>query len=235
MLRSLLGRCFPCGTKTLTWVTALVAIPLAATVTMPGQAGATTSPQIAQFWVHGSQVSTSPVPDFAPQQSVEIKVPANSVLQPGFRANILMCGDPGAQASNLPISDIDCDGITINVGRTLDIVAGGTVDKAGYVIYQLPTRIEPTDSVPVCNASHACVLYVGQDQNDFSRPHVWSTPFYVGTGTDAAGSTGAAASSASSGSSAPLVGGIVAAVVIVLAGGFLWLRHKGRRQRTTLA
>ena len=27
MLRSLLGRCFPCGTKTLTWVTVLVALP----------------------------------------------------------------------------------------------------------------------------------------------------------------------------------------------------------------
>jgi hypothetical protein len=159
--------------------TAIVASLVGATLLFAGPAGATSS-QIAQFWVHGSRVPTSSASRFRPQEQVEVKVPANSILQPGFRADILMCSDPGAEARNLPAEGTSCDGLTINVGRTLNIENHGAVDKKGYVIYKLPDQFEPKDNLPVCDATHACVLYVGQDQNDFQRPHVWSTPFYVG-------------------------------------------------------
>ncbi len=149
-------------------------------ITTPGQAGAA-SPQIAQIWAHGSRTTTSAVPHLTPGESVEVKVPKNSVLQDGLRADILMCSDPGAKASHLPANDSTCDGLTINTGRTLDVGSKGTVDKSGYLIYKLPLKMEGSDSVPVCNATHACVLYVGQDQNNFARPHVWSNAFYVGT------------------------------------------------------
>jgi hypothetical protein len=214
-------------TATLTLVTTIFTLAIAVIVAMPGQAGAD-SPQIAQIWVHGSQVSASPVPQLPPQESVEVKVPANSVLQPGLRADILMCSDPGARPSNLPINDSTCDGLTINVGRTLDIGTGGMVDKKDYVIYPLPLKIEPGDSIPVCNSTHACVLYIGQDQNDFERPHVWSTAFYVGSGPSQKASYVAASSS---GSSTPLVVGIVLAAILVGAGGFVWFRRRERGQR----
>jgi len=210
------------------WSTAILLLLMGATVAMPGPAGAA-APQIAQFWVHGSEVPTSPVPEFTPNEAVEVEVPANSILQPGQRADILMCSDPGGSASQLPVDDTSCAGITLNVGRTLDIEPGGKVDKPGYVMYRLPNQLEPKDSVPVCNATHACVLYVGQDQNDFDRPFVWSTPFHVGTGPDAGGTTSASGSSASgSGSSAPVVGGIVAAAVIVVAGFIVRRRRHSR-------
>jgi hypothetical protein len=211
-------------TAIFTLVTTVFTLVMAVVVAMPDQAGAD-SPQIAQIWVHGSQVSASPVPQLGAQEAVEVKVPTNSVLQSGFRANILMCSDPDAQPKNLPISDSTCDGLTIQVGPTLNIGTGGTVDQKGYVIYKLPRKIEPADSIPVCNATHACVLYVGQDQNDFQRPHVWSTAFYVGTGSQAA--------SSSSGSSAPLVVGIVLAALVLAGGGFLWLRRREHGRRST--
>jgi hypothetical protein len=175
------------GTRTTTWVATALFIfvtsvcTTAMIIAIPGQAEAT-SQQIAQIWAHGSRVTTSPVPHLTPGDSVEVKVPKNSLLQAGFRADILMCGDPGAKPSRLPANDSTCDGLTINTGRTLDIETKGTVDKNGYVIYKLPLKIESPDSIPICNATHACVLYVGQDQNNFARPHVWSTAFYVGTG-----------------------------------------------------
>jgi len=205
-----------------TLVTTVFTLVMAVIVAMPGQAGAD-SQQIAQIWVHGSQVSPSPVPQLAAQQAVEVKVPANSVLQAGYRANILMCSDPGAQPSNLPIDDSHCDGLTIQTGPTLNIGTGGTVDETGYVINTLPLKVEPTDAIPVCNATHACVLFVGQDQNDFQRPHVWSNAFYVG----------AANQLGTSGSSALLVVGIVVVVLVLAAGGFLWLRRREHGRRST--
>jgi len=162
-------------------MTSVFTLTAAVIFATPGQAGAA-SQQIAQIWANGSRVKASPVPHLAPSESVTIKVPKNSVLQAGFRADVLMCSDPGAKASSLPVDDSTCDGLTINTGRTLNIGTKGTVDKKGYVIYKLPLKIEGSDSIPVCNATHACVLYVGQDQNDFQRPHVWSIAFYVGMG-----------------------------------------------------
>jgi LPXTG-motif cell wall-anchored protein len=116
----------------------------------------------------------------------------------------------------------------------LNIGPGGTVDERRYTINTLPTNIEPKDGLPVCNATHACVLYVGQNQNNFEKPHVWSAPFYVGTGVDAAGTSGVVTGSGS-GSSAPLIVGIVVAALVLLAGSYLWLRHRKRGQRTALA
>lgn len=69
--------------------------------TMPGRAEAD-SPQIAQIWVHGSEVSPNTIPEFAPGEIVEIKVPANSILQPVQEANILMCADPGRKLAICP-------------------------------------------------------------------------------------------------------------------------------------
>jgi hypothetical protein len=165
-----------------TVVTSASTLVIAGAITTPSQAAAT-SPQIAQIWARGSRIPTSPAPHLARGESVAVKVPKNSILQPGFRADILMCSDPGAKPSHLPANDSSCDGLTLNTGRTLDIGTTGTVDKEDYLIYKLPLKIEPPDSIPKCNGNNACVLYVGQDQNNFTRPHVWSTAFYVGTAT----------------------------------------------------
>jgi len=221
------------GTAIFILVATGLTLVMAMILTMPGQVEAD-SPQIAQFWVHGSEVSPNTIPEFRPKEIVEIKVPANSILQPVQEANILMCADPGGQASNLPIDGTSCDGESMNTGPSLNIGTGGTVDERRYMINTLPTSIEPNDDIPVCNATHACVLYVGQNQNNFEQPHVWSAPFYVGTGVDAAGTSGVVMGSGS-GSSAPLIIGVVAAALALLAGGYLWLRRRDRGRRSALA
>ncbi len=62
------------------------------------------------------------------------------------------------------------------------LVAGdGSFEISHYTIYSLPnTALEETpDVMPVCNSGSECVLYIGQDQNDFTQPKVFSAPFTV--------------------------------------------------------
>ena len=42
---------------------------------------------------------------------------------------------------------------------------------------------EQPDDQPTCNQTNPCVLYVGQDQNDFTAPKVFSAPFLVTPGS----------------------------------------------------
>ncbi len=124
-------------------------------------------------------MSKAPLPTITNQTTVEVKVPANSTLTPGASVKILACGDADGKADDLPVSDASCDGLTINTGRTINVASDGSVDKTDYTIYELPTATEPSDQSTVCNSTSACVLYIGQDQNDFEQPHVWSQPFLV--------------------------------------------------------
>ena len=94
-------------------------------------------------------------------------------------SKILACADADGKADDLPLSAATCDGLTINTGRTINVASDGSVDKTDYTIYKLPMTSEPSDQSTVCNGTSACVLYIGQDQNDFNQPHVWSQPFLV--------------------------------------------------------
>jgi hypothetical protein len=43
------------------------------------------------------------------------------------------------------------------------------------------SRTRRSQAPPItCNATHACVWYVGENYNNFTAPHVFSNPFYVG-------------------------------------------------------
>ena len=49
-------------------------------------------------------------------------------------------------------------------------------------MYALPNASqlgETPDTRPVCNGRQVCVLYVGQNQEKFSAPKLWSPPFTV--------------------------------------------------------
>jgi len=69
-------------------------------------------------------------------------------------------------------------------------------------VYLLPSTAlgELANSQPVCNASNPCVLYIGQDQNDFTAPKIFSAAFSVGP---ASGAPAAPAPAASAGGSNP--------------------------------
>jgi hypothetical protein len=114
---------------------------------------------------------------------------------------ILECADPGGSASNLPIDATACDGNTVQGGTVL-VGAGGSFSLSNYTVYLLPspTLGEQSNYKPICNQSNYCVLYVGQDQNDFTAPKVFSAPFLIGPSAGGAGSGTTSASSGSNGS-----------------------------------
>ena len=145
-------------------------------------------------------------------QTVSVTVGPNSLFAPNTRVVILECADPGGSVADLPTGFIDCDGNTIQ-GDTVMVQANGSFAESSYTIYALPNRAlgESSTNIPVCSATQPCVLFVGEDQNDFTQPKVFSKPFTVsGAGlTTPAGSSGSSGqSSAAGGSSAgPAAGG----------------------------
>jgi hypothetical protein len=143
-------------------------------------------------------------------QTISITVASNSTLDQsslataGFPSGnasmkVLECDDPGGLKANLPQTEqYKCDGSTI--ASTTYVNADGSFKIASYTVYALPDLVtlgEPADSKPVCGTTaDECVLYIGPNQTDFSKPHLFSSPFLV---TASSNDKGAAVS----GSSAP--------------------------------
>jgi hypothetical protein len=111
-------------------------------------------------------------------ETVTVMIGPNSLFTPNLKVNILECSDPGGTAANLPKSVAGCDGNTIQ-GETILIQADGSFSTTDYTLYALPSRTlgEQANWQPVCNATNPCVLYVGQNQEDFTQPKLFSAPF----------------------------------------------------------
>ncbi len=137
----------------------------------------------------GSFTANTP---FSSGQVIEVKIPANSTFASGAGIKIAECAAPN---NVIPTDPAQCDGLTVQADTVL-AGSDGSVDytttntTAGYTVYSLPNSAlgESPSSRPVCDLSDECVLYVGEDQNDFTQPHFWSQPFFV---TPTPGSTGA--------------------------------------------
>ena len=122
-------------------------------------------------------------------QSINVSVGPNKYFTPYASIKILECSDPGGTASNLPTSALlRCDGNTIQ-GNTIVVGHDGSFSQNGYVVYALPNPSElgeSADTKPVCNEHNPCVLYIGQNQENFTAPKIFSPPFTVsksGTGS----------------------------------------------------
>ena len=160
-------------------------------------------------WAAGSglpTVSLNPGPikgGFADQQVVRVSVGPNSTFTPNSRVVILECSDPEGSAANLPTSLTSCDENTIQPDTTV-VHADGSFVEPSYTLYALPNPLlgEQANWQPVCDSSHPCVLFVGADQNDFSKAKTFSPPFAMSTTTSAA-SSGAPATSATAPTVAP--------------------------------
>jgi hypothetical protein len=168
---------------------------------------------------------------FASGQIIEVKIPANSTLTPGAGIKIVECAAPGGVAPTDPSS---CDGTT-QQGDTVLAGTDGSIDykpsptTTGYTVYALPDVIslgESPSGTPVCNTTNECVLYIGQDQTDFTQPHFFSQPFFV---TPTAGDTGTPAGDGTTPGTAtpeaPLAIGLPLAAAGVI-GGALFLRRR---------
>jgi len=113
-------------------------------------------------------------------QTVTVAVGPNTTFTPHTRIVILECADPGGTAAALPTSFTGCDGNTVQ-GDTVLVQADGSFVEHAYTMYALPSLAlaEKPAWQPACSATLACVLFVGQDQNDFTQPKVFSRPFTV--------------------------------------------------------
>jgi hypothetical protein len=129
---------------------------------------------------------------FSSGQGINIVVPANSLFVSNSNVNILECSAPNGV---IPTSPTACNGDTIQ-GPSVAPNADGSINYQNatgslYPVYFTPdSSIGDTTSSPKCGntAATECILFIGDNQGDFTTPHVWSQPFFV---NPTAGDTGA--------------------------------------------
>jgi hypothetical protein len=115
---------------------------------------------------------------FTDGQTVTVSVGPNSLFDPYSRVVIIECADPRGTDANLPTAFKDCDGDTVQA-ETVLVKKDGSFSAPNYTMYAVPNIAleEQANWTPVCNKTQSCVLYVGEDYNDFSKPKVFSQPF----------------------------------------------------------
>jgi hypothetical protein len=93
-----------------------------------------------------------------------------------------------------------CDGLTLDTQAGTDAQGnysnspGDANGDTGVRVYTRPSRLLDSPTTIACDALHPCVLYVGIDQNDFSKEHVFvDIAFAAGVLAPAAGLPPAAA------------------------------------------
>jgi hypothetical protein len=114
-------------------------------------------------------------------QEINLSVGPNKYFTPYSHINILECADPGGKAKNLPLSVDSCDGNTIQ-GITVLVAPNGSFFDHGYQLYSLPNSSqlgESPDTLPKCSQTKACVLYIGQNQEKFTAPKMFSPAFRI--------------------------------------------------------
>lgn len=138
---------------------------------------------------------TIPVGPFRDGQTIVVSgsgFPGHAQVPAGLQ--IIECSDPQGSPANLPTDPaMGCEGITVNPGQ-INTDASGRF-HASYPIAALSTSAG-TSSID-CDATHACVLWVGTDFNNafLSGPHAFTVPFTVTGGGAMSPSTTAASAS----------------------------------------
>jgi hypothetical protein len=136
--------------------------------------------------------TVTPGTPFSSGQQINVVVPANSLFVSTTVVNVLECSAPNGVIPSTPAA---CDGNTIN-GPSLFPNSDGSINfqtatGSLYELFATPdSNIGDTSGSPKCGntAATECILYIGENQNDFTQPHVWSQPFTVSPN---AGDTGA--------------------------------------------
>ncbi len=160
----------------------------------------------AMVWPSVASASTTPTVAISPSasayangQTVSVSVGPNSLFTPASRVVILECSDPGGSVANLPTSFSSCDGNTVEADSVI-VEANGSFSESAYTLYALPNAVlgEQANWQPVCSPTQPCVLYVGENQNDFTKPKVFSQPFtFTSTAPTIAGGGSAPSTSTS--------------------------------------
>jgi len=125
-----------------------------------------------------------------------------------------------------PRSVSSCEGLTLDGSGSTDrqgnyknYPTDPTDATRGFTVHVIPDKLVPVSGIR-CDETHACVLYVGEQDTDFTRPHAFVTISFAtasgGTPSGAPGAVPPAAKRAGTSSSVglPLVLGGVAVVVV---------------------
>jgi hypothetical protein len=152
---------------------AAVTLGLGAGAGATGPSSGSTVPNAIQ--TVGSVAANSP---FDSGQIVNVDIPANSAFAQNAGVNLVECAAPNGVVPTLTTA---CDGLTLQNGAL--VAADGSFTFNGYTVYALPdsTSLGEGTSGPVCGDTLAteCILYIGENQNDFTAPHLWSAPFFI--------------------------------------------------------
>ncbi len=189
--------------------------------------------------VPSGSLATNPLHD---QDTVELVVAPNSTLSrssletAGFPSGaavikVLECADLDGSAANLPKKSTDCDPTT--TFPTANLQENGSVFVSKYKVYALPDEsvLGPSNGTVCDDAEHQCVLGFFSNQNDFTKPYLFSAPFQVApataSGTASAGtalSPSSSSSSAGTGTSASAGASAAGLRVFSHAGEHRWIR-----------
>jgi hypothetical protein len=137
-------------------------------VAMPSAAGAVSAPAM--------KITPGP---YHNDQLISVSVGPNHYFKPYSAINILECADPGGKTKNLPLNVNACDGNTIQ-GNTILVQPNGSFSEHRYQLFALPNASElgeRADTLPACSQKKTCVLYIGQNQENFTAPKIFSSPF----------------------------------------------------------
>ena len=163
--------------------------PSQVTVSSPGPADGSILPGASA--PVGSVTAGTP---FSSGQQINVVVPANTDLPHNTNVNVVECSAPNGVTPTTPSA---CDGNTIQ-GPSLHPRSNGSVDLHGqtntlFTLYALPDfgSLGETSGV-TCDLHTRCILYIGDNQNDFTAPHYWSQPFSINPngGVDSGASPG---------------------------------------------
>ncbi len=149
---------------------------------MIGTAGAAPSNGAQVGSAVPSETFTANTP-FSSGQILTVNIPANTVLPGDTNVLIEECAAPNGviptQSTACDSNTVDSDTITPNSNGPGD----GSFTYSTYTAYALPdTHIgDPVSSNIHCGntAATECILYVGDNVNDFTQPHFWSQAFYI--------------------------------------------------------
>ncbi|MGO9855280.1 MAG: hypothetical protein ACLPYY_09585 [Acidimicrobiales bacterium] len=134
--------------------------------------------------------ASATTPLYSSGQTINVVVPANSTFAApnnSSAVNIVECSAPNGV---IPTQTSACDGNTVQ-GSAILPNDDGSFTYDGYEVFALPDSITLVEGPggPVCGdtAETECILYIGNNESDFSQPHQWSEPFFVQANSDDGG------------------------------------------------
>jgi hypothetical protein len=140
------------------------------------------SPAGASGLSSGDEVPGTAGAVFSSGQTINVVVPDNSPFAApnnNVAVNVVECSAPNGV---IPADPTTCDGNTIQ-GGTFSPNPDGSFTYTGYPVYALPDSftLQEGSGGPTCGSTSAteCILYIGDNQGDFTQPHLWSQPFFV--------------------------------------------------------